>query len=246
MTEVSMFIPCTADLLMPEIGEAVYHLLRILGKTPVYHEEQTCCGQPAISAGYRQPAREAAKHFISVFEKDAVIVCPSGSCIYTLRYDYPRLLQDEPEWLERAASVAARTYELSQYVVDILKVTDIGSQFEGKAAFHESCKNLRGLGISEQPKQMIQGVRGTELVPLNSAEVCCGFGGEFSFNFPNISEAMVKAKTRNFIDSGADVLIISEPGCLLNIAGYLKRHHPDRKAVHLANFLVDSQQGGPA
>ncbi|MCP4751139.1 MAG: (Fe-S)-binding protein [Proteobacteria bacterium] len=245
MSEVSMFVPCSADLLLPEIGEAMFHLLRRLGKKPVYHEEQTCCGQPAVSAGYRGPAREAAKHFIEVFENDSVIVCPSGSCIHTVKHDYPRLLQDEAGWLKRAEKVASNIYELSEYLVDVLAAEDVGAVFEGKVAFHESCKNLRSLGISAQPKKVIQAVKGTELVPLNGAEVCCGFGGEFSFGFPEISEAMVKDKTDNFIASGADLLVLSEPGCLLNVAGYLKRHHPDRKAVHLVNFLVDNQEGGP-
>jgi L-lactate dehydrogenase complex protein LldE len=243
MTEVSMFIPCVVDLFLPEIGEAMFRLLQRLGKTPAYHEEQTCCGQPAISAGYPLHSKKAAKHFLSVFENDPAIVCPSASCVYSIKHDYPEILRDEARWLEKAESVAAKTFELSQYIVDILQITDVGAAFEGKAAFHESCKSLRGLGVSEQPREMIQSVKGIELVPLNGAEVCCGFGGAFSFTFPEISEALVREKTENFINSGADLLILNEPGCLLNISGYLNRHHPDLKAVHLAAFLAENIPG---
>ncbi len=230
MNEVSMFIPCSADILLPEIGEAMFHLLRRLGKTPVYHEEQTCCGQPAFSAGYKKHAREAAKHFIAIFEKDDVIVCPSGSCIHTVKHEYPRVLENDPEWKGRAEKTASKIYELSQYIVDVLEVEDLGTVFEGKVAYHESCQNLRNLGIVEQPKKLIAAVKGMELVPLNGAETCCGFGGEFSFNYPSISEAIVTEKSDSFINSEADVLILSEPGCLLNVSGFLKRHYPEKKA----------------
>ncbi len=243
MTDVSMFIPCMVDLMLPEIGESVFRLLRRLGKQPMYHEEQTCCGQPAISAGYRKPAIEAAKHFISLFENDDAIVSPSGSCVYTVKYDYPELLQNEPEWLKRAESLADRIFEISQYLVDQLDLTDVGATYNGKVAFHESCKNLRGLGVSDQPKQLLGKVQGTEMVPLNGAEVCCGFGGAFSVGFPEISEAIVKEKTDNFIACGADLLILSEPGCLLNVSGYLEKQHPEKRAVHLASFLAENQKG---
>jgi L-lactate dehydrogenase complex protein LldE len=244
MSDVSLFIPCMVDLLMPEIGESVFRLLRRLDQKPVYHEEQTCCGQPAISSGYNAPAIEAAKHFISIFENDEAIVSPSGSCVYTVKYDYPKLLADDPAWLKRAEGLSNRVFELSQYLVDVLGLSDVGSVFDGKVAFHESCKNLRGLGVSDQPKQLLQGVRGTEVVPLNGAEICCGFGGSFAVGYPEISEGMVKDKSTSFIESGADRLILSEPGCLLNVSGYLEKHHPEKQALHLASFLMESQEGG--
>lgn len=246
MSDVSLFIPCMVDLLMPDVGESLFRILQRLGKRPFYHEEQTCCGQPAVSAGYRLPAIEAAKHFISVFDKDDVIVSPSGSCVSTVKYDYPELLQDEPEWLERARSLSARIFEFSQYLVDQLKIVDLGAAYSGKVAYHESCKNLRSLGVSEQPKQLLSNVKGTELVPLNAAEVCCGFGGAFSVSYPEISEGMVKDKTDSYIASGADLLVLSEPGCLLNVAGYLERQHPEKRAVHLVDFLNNHHGGGTA
>ncbi|MBM4330160.1 MAG: (Fe-S)-binding protein [Deltaproteobacteria bacterium] len=237
MKNISLFIPCTVDLFLPHIGEATVSLLRRLGMNPVYHQEQTCCGQPALNAGYRQEAKKVAKHFISVFEKDEVIVSPAGSCACMVKDHYPEILENEPDWLRRAEALAPRVYELSQYLVDVLKVEDVGASFDGKVTYHESCHILRGLGVSEQPKKLIQAVKGAQLVPLNGADSCCGFGGEFAINFPDISESMLEDKLENFLASGADLLLLSEPGCLLNIGGYLNRNHPGKKIMHLASFL---------
>jgi L-lactate dehydrogenase complex protein LldE len=235
---VSLFIPCTVDLMMPEIGISTYKLLARLGEKPVYHTDQTCCGQPLFNAGYRSYAKRAAKHFIKVFGDDECIVSPSGSCVSMVKHHYPELLTDEPSWCDRAQALSNRIYELSQYIVDILGVTDVGASFEGKVTYHESCHILRALGVSDQPKKLITGVAGAQYVELNNATACCGFGGEFAIGYPEISEAMVKDKATNFLKTGADVLLLCEPGCLLNINGYLHRNHPDKRAVHLASFLA--------
>jgi L-lactate dehydrogenase complex protein LldE len=244
MKNVSLFIPCTVDLFLPHIGEATVTLLRRLGINPVYHEEQTCCGQPAINAGYQKEAQKAAKHFIKVFGDDEQVVSPSGSCVCTVKYHYPELFENEPEWRRRAEELAPRMFELSQYLVDVLKVEDVGASFAGKVTYHESCHILRGLGVSEQPKKLIKAVQGTQIVPLNAAESCCGFGGEFANNFPDISESMVKDKVENYLSSGADLLLLCEPGCLLNIGGFLSRNHPGKKAMHLASFLAPNGREG--
>ena len=244
MKNVSLFIPCTVNLFLPHIGEATVTLLRRLGINPVYHEEQTCCGQPAINAGYQKEAQKAAKHFIKVFGDDEQVVSPSGSCVCTVKYHYPELFENEPEWRRRAEELAPRMFELSQYLVDVLKVEDVGAAFAGKVTYHESCHILRGLGVSEQPKKLIKAVQGTQLVPLNAAESCCGFGGEFANNFPDISESMVKDKVENYLSSGADLLLLCEPGCLLNIGGFLSRNHPGKKAMHLASFLAPNGREG--
>ena len=242
MDAVSLFIPCTVDLFLPHIGEATVSLLRRAGAKPIYHTEQTCCGQPAINAGYREQAKKAAKHFIQVFGDDEEIVSPSGSCVCTVKYHYPELLAEEPEWRNRAGELSLRTYELSQYLVDILKVEDVGASFEGKVAYHESCHVLRGLGVSEQPKKLIRAVKGIQLVPLNAADTCCGFGGEFANRYPDVSESMVKDKVEDYISSGADLLLLCEPGCLLNIGGFLSRNHPGKEVMHLASFLAQCQE----
>ena len=240
MKTVSLFIPCMVDLFLPEIGEAAYRLLRSLGTNPIYHPDQTCCGQPAINAGYVEPARKAAKHFIEVFGNDEVVVSPSGSCVCTVKDHYPKLLCDEPEWLRRANELSGRIYELSEYIVDVLGIEDCGASFNSKVAYHESCHVLRGLGVSAQPRKLISSVKGTELVALRGAESCCGFGGEFANAYPDISQAMVQDKCDGYLESGADILILCEPGCLLNIGGYLSRNYPDKKVMHLAQFLETS------
>jgi L-lactate dehydrogenase complex protein LldE len=244
MKDVSLFIPCMVDLFLPHIGEATVDLLRRVGANPVYHRGQTCCGQPAMNSGYRKEAKKAAKHFIELFGDDEVIVSPSGSCVCMMKHHYPELLGDEPEWSRRATELAPRVYELSQYLVDVLHVNDVGAAFEGKVAYHESCHVLRGLGVSTQPKALISGVKETTLVSMNQEDFCCGFGGEFAAHYPDISESMVQDKVQNYLDSGADLLILCEPGCLLNIGGYLSRHHPERRAMHLANFLAHAGREG--
>jgi L-lactate dehydrogenase complex protein LldE len=240
MRKVSLFIPCLVDLFMPEVGEACLFLLERLGTQPLYHSEQTCCGQPAITAGYREHAAEAAKHFIAVFEEDEAVVCPSGSCVHTVRYHYRDLFANEPNWRRRAEKLASRVHEFSEFMVDVMGLEDIGGKFEGRVAYHESCQLLRGLGVSEQPKKLIRAVKGAELAHLSGAEKCCGFGCSFAAKYPEISEAMVSEKAAHYLDSGADILIACDPGCLLNIGGYLSRHHPDKKAVHLAVFLANA------
>jgi len=242
MEAVSLFIPCTVDLFLPHIGEATVSLLRRVGVKPIYHKEQTCCGQPAINAGYREQAKKAAKHFIRVFGDDEKVVSPSGSCVYTVKYHYPGLLAEEPEWRRRAEELSPRVYELSQYLVDIRKVENVDTSFEGKVAYHESCHVLRGLGVSEQPKKLIRAVKGAQLVLLNAADSCCGFGGEFANHYPDISESMARDKVEDYLASGADLLLLCEPGCLLNIGGFLSRNFPGEKVMHLASFLAQNQE----
>jgi L-lactate dehydrogenase complex protein LldE len=237
MKQISLFIPCIVDLFLPDIGEATVKLLRKLGLSPNYHEEQTCCGQPAFHAGRTTEAVQLAKRFIEIFENDDAIVSPSGSCVLMVKKHYPELLADDPVWFKRAQAVSDRVFELSQFIVDEMGITDVGAGFSGSVAYHESCQLTRELGVVEQPKTLIKAVKGVELVPLEAAAVCCGFGGHFSVNYTDISEALVKGKAGHFIDSKADLLIISEPGCFLNINGYLSRHHPEHKAMHIANFL---------
>lgn len=243
MKKASLFIPCIVDLFLPEIGEATVQVLRRLGVDPQYHEAQTCCGQPAMNAGYRDQAKKAAKHFIDVFGDDDVIVSPSGSCVCMVKHHYPQLLCDEPVWLRRAEEVSKRIYELSQYIVDILGIEDVGATFKGKVTYHESCHILRGLGVSDQPKRLIRKTNGVEFIPLPLADMCCGFGGEFAEAYDYISEEMVKEKAVSYLESGADLLVLCEPGCLLNIGGYLSRNHPEKKVLHIASFLAGTGGG---
>lgn len=238
MNKVSLFIPCAVDAVLVSVGEATVRLLARLGFDLEYHGEQTCCGQPAISAGHLDLARESARRFIQIFENDEVVVSPSGSCVSTVRHEYPRLFANEPEWQQRALELGQRVYELSQFLVDVARIEDVNAHFNGKITYHQSCHILRALGIDRQPQTLLQNVRGSELVPMQLAHECCGFGGQFALKYPYISEAIVGDKIKNFLASGADLLVLSDPGCLLNIRGYLHRHHPERQVKHLAELLA--------
>lgn len=244
MRTVSLFIPCMVDMVLPRIGESTVAILEHLGCTPVYHQEQTCCGLMAFNAGHRDDARRLARHFIRVFEHDALIVSPSGSCVNMVRNRYPDLFEDAPDWRARARRLAPRVFELSQFVVDYMGARDLGAVCDATVAYHESCSTLNALGVSEQPKALIRSVRGTALVDLKGADVCCGFGGTFANTFPEISTALVAQKVNYFLESGADLLVMCDPGCLLNIQGYLRRHHPEKRAAHLADFLADHLPAG--
>jgi L-lactate dehydrogenase complex protein LldE len=243
MKKISLFIPCLVDLVLPHIGENTVALLRHLACEPLYHPEQTCCGLMSFNSGFRDEARRLARHFIRVFEDDEVIVSPSGSCVNMVKNRYADLFEDDPAWRRRAAGIAPRVYELSQFIVDHLGVERIGGHLRTRVAYHESCSTLNALGVSAQPKTLIGSVEGTELVELTGADICCGFGGTFANAFPEISTALVRQKAEYFLESGADLLVMCDPGCLLNIRGYLDRRHPDKKAVHLADFLADSLRG---
>lgn len=223
---------------MPQIGASTVALLRRLGCEPHYRPEQTCCGQMHFNSGFRDEARRLARRFIEIFESDQAVVSPSGSCVHMVRNRYRELFADDPAWLRRAKGVAERTFELSQFIVDRLGVEEVGAVYEGEVAYHESCSLLYGLGVSEQPKRLIRGVKGARLVDLKAADICCGFGGKFSGAYPDVSEAMVADKAKNFLESGADCLVLCDPGCLLNIGGYLGRRHPEKKVLHLADFLA--------
>lgn len=240
MSRVSLFIPCTVDAVLVSVGEATVRLLARLGFNLIYHDEQTCCGQPAITAGHLDLAKEGARRFISIFEQDEVIVSPSGSCVSTIRHEYPRLFADEPSWQQRAEQLGQRVYELSEFLVDVVRIEDVNAHFEGKLAYHKSCHILRALGIDRQPQTLLENVHGAELVAMQSAHECCGFGGQFSIKYPYISEAIAGDKVKNFLASEADLLVVSDPGCLLNIRGYLHRHHPGRQVKHLAEVLAES------
>jgi L-lactate dehydrogenase complex protein LldE len=226
------------DTLMPGTGRSVIRLLERLDIPFVYHTKQTCCGLPVYNAGVVAETKKVAKHFIDLFGGDEVVVSISGSCVNMIQKHYPEILADEPQWHRRALDLAGRVYELTQYLVDHLGIEDVGGAFAGKVAYHESCALLRGLGVSEQPKKLIRALAGAELVDLPHAQTCCGFGGEFAHAYHEISEEMVAEKVDAFLASGADVLTMGEPGCYLNVSGYVSRHHPDKRVVHIADLLA--------
>jgi len=235
---VTLFIQCLVDGIYPEVGEAVVAIFRKLGVKLTCPDQQTCCGQPAYNAGYQGEAREAARRFIEIFESAQAIVCPSGSCVTMVRHHYPQLFTDDAAWLQRAQQVAARTFELTEYLVDILGVDDLGAHFDGVVTYHDSCHLLRNLRIKEQPRRLLNRISGTEFVEMNDSERCCGFGGSFSFKYADISAAMAEDKARNIIASGADTVVGCDMGCLMNIQGMLSRKGADIKVMHIAQLLA--------
>jgi len=235
---VTLFVQCLVDGIYPEVGEAMVTIFNKLGISVNCPSDQTCCGQPAFNAGYRKAARVAAKRFIEIFEDAESIVCPSGSCVNMVKNDYGELFKDDPKWFERAIQVGQRTFELSQYIVDILKIDDVGASYDGKVTYHDSCHLLRGLGISEQPRRLIRNIKSAELVEMKDSDRCCGFGGTFSIKYPVISTAMVDDKVHNIIASGADTVTGCDVSCLMNIQGRLSRIGSSVKTLHIAQLLA--------
>jgi L-lactate dehydrogenase complex protein LldE len=245
MTKVSLFIPCLVDQFLPEIGEAAARLLTRLGAKVDYDPRQTCCGQPLVNAGRTREASRAALHFIDVFRGSDWVVAPSGSCVHTVREQYPELLAGTAAHGE-ARKLAERVWELSDFIVNVMGVTDVGATFGAgargvkpppKVTFHHSCHVRRGLSIRDEPRTLLGNVKGIEVVPLADEDVCCGFGGEFSLSFPEISAAMVEEKVGRVTASGAELLVLSEPGCILNIRGYVERRGIPVRVIHLVELL---------
>jgi L-lactate dehydrogenase complex protein LldE len=239
---VSLFITCVVDQLYPRVGEAVVELLTRLGVEVTFNPEQTCCGQPAYNTGYRREARAVAAQTLDLLERELqtadYVVAPSGSCTAMVKRFYPELFSGEPETRARAERVGGRCYELSQFLVDVLGVVDVGAAFDGRVTYHDSCHLLRELGVSEAPRTLIRAVAGAEFVEMKDSAVCCGFGGTFSFKYPEISAAIGAEKAANVERSGADVVVACDSGCLMQTADMLSRRGSAARCLHLAELLA--------
>jgi L-lactate dehydrogenase complex protein LldE len=235
---VSLFVTCLVDQLWPSVGTSTVRVLRRLGCDVQFDERQSCCGQPAFNTGYRDEARQLAQRFIEGFEASGVdaIVSPSGSCTAMIHH-YPDLFEDDA-WRARAHAIAARTHELSSYLVHQLGVDDVGATFAGRVTWHDACHGLRDLGIKSEPRRLLANVRGASFVELPECETCCGFGGTFSVKFPEISTAILDRKIDAIEKSGADVVAASDASCLMQIAGRLSRRGSSVRAMHLAELLA--------
>jgi L-lactate dehydrogenase complex protein LldE len=255
---VALFVTCMVDMLYPEVGLATVELLERAGIEVIFPVEQTCCGQPAFNAGFRDEARVLALRFLDIFEPlvrtgqvDAV-VAPSGSCTTMTGHFYSVLFEDTAlaHERERAERLAEATFELTQFLVDVLGISDTGARLTGKVTYHDCCHTLRELGIRNQPRQLLDNVAGAEIVELAGAEDCCGFGGLFSIKNAGISTAMGHRKTRNLAESGADVVAMCDVSCMTHINGLLKRQAQRCRAIHIAEVLisqvdVDAPPPGP-
>jgi L-lactate dehydrogenase complex protein LldE len=218
------------------VGKSTVELLERLGCEVEFPESQVCCGQPAYNSGYVKETIDVAKNMIRTFENAEYVVTPSGSCA-TMFVEYPHLFEAEPEWKKRAEDLAGKTYELTQFIVEVLKITDVGAKLSGKATVHASCHMTRLLGVKDAPAALLNQVKGLELVPLPNAQNCCGFGGTFSVKMTPISEQMVDEKVDSVMQTDADYLIGADCGCLLNIGGRLERLGKNVKVMHIAEVL---------
>lgn len=236
-----LFVTCILDTLYPETAVAVVQALQKVGVEVRFPSGQTCCGQPAFNAGMRSLARRMAQQTIRVLEETShPVVIPSGSCAAMIRHGYLELFLDDPEWLPRAKALAERTYEFTEYLVDQLGVSDLRTRYEGKVAYHASCHLLRDLGVNRQPRALLQAACAGRLVELPEQEDCCGFGGLFSIEHPEISAAMLERKIKNLVACGADTLVSCDAGCVAHISGGLHRRGLAQRVVHIAEILAKS------
>jgi len=229
-------ITCLGDVVRPAAGMATVRLLRRLGHEVEFRSAQTCCGQPMYNSGFADLAREQAKHTIEVFKGHEPVVVPSGSCAAMVKVEYLRLLEHDEKWHAAAEELAARTFELSDFLVNQLKVTDFGAKFAGKVAYHFAC-HLRMLKQTSEVETLIQNVEGAELIPLHHQDQCCGFGGSFAIRYPAVSGNMVDDKMKCVLATGADCLVSTDAGCLMNIGGRLHREGKTIEVLHLAELL---------
>lgn len=235
---VGLFVTCLVDLYRPNVGFSAVELLESAGCEVDVPIGQTCCGQPAYNSGDREDARQIARQAIEQFEGFDYVVAPSGSCAGMLKLHYPGLFEGEPEWRARAEAFAGRVYELTAFLVEVAGMEGVAANHAGSCTYHDSCSSQRELGIREQPRKLLASVQGLELREMDDTEVCCGFGGTFCVKYPEISERMVSDKAAAVRASGADTLLAGDLGCLLNIAGRLKREGSAVRVYHVAEVLA--------
>ncbi len=237
--KVGLFVTCLVDLFRPNIGFAAVKLLLDAGCEVEVPAAQTCCGQPAYNSGDNADTRALAEQVISTFEDYDYVVAPSGSCAGMLKLHYPTLFTGSAVWKGRADVFAGKVYELFSFLTDICDQQPITAQYPGTVTYHDSCSGLREMGVKSQPRQLLSQVRDLTLEEMPDAETCCGFGGTFCVKFPRISERMVTDKTLNVSTSGAQTLLGGDLGCLLNMAGHLKRNGSKVRVYHAAEVLAD-------
>jgi L-lactate dehydrogenase complex protein LldE len=239
--DVFLFIPCFVDQLFPQVGIATARILQELNCNLIYPQEQTCCGQPAFNTGYRKEAARLATRFVDIFKDAQYIVAPSGSCAAMVKNFYRDL--DFPELTKKVwQNLRDKTYELSDFLTSVLHIEKWGGHFPAKVAYHDSCHTLRELHIKEQPRRLLQSIEGLELIEMENAETCCGFGGTFSVKFPEISTAMVANKSSWIQNSGAEIVVSTDSSCLMNIDGYLQKRKIPLRSMHLSEILWQSRE----
>jgi L-lactate dehydrogenase complex protein LldE len=242
LPRVGLFVTCLVDSIRPNVGFAAVALLEAAGCQVEIPLAQTCCGQPAFNSGADAATRPIAQQVIDTFEPFEYVVAPSGSCAGMIKAHYPELFANDPAWLDRARKLAAKTHELLSFLVDICGFQPQNVACKASATYHDSCSGLRELGVKSQPRALLSTVEGLELRPLEGEETCCGFGGTFCVKYSDISNAIVGEKAQNVVATGADLLLGGDLGCLLNMAGKLRREGAKTRVFHTAEILAGRAQ----
>jgi L-lactate dehydrogenase complex protein LldE len=239
---IALFATCLADTLFPDVAIATVTVLERLGHQVDFPADQTCCGQMHVNTGYQRDALPLIRRYVDTFEPHEVIVAPSGSCVGSITHQHAMVARryGEEVLASRAEAVARRTYELSQLLVDVLGVEDVGARYPHRVAYHPTCHSLRMLQVGDRPQRLLRAVAGLELVPLPDAESCCGFGGTFALKNADVSAAMLADKMGNVLATGAEVCTAGDSSCLMHIGGGLSRLHAGAKTVHLAQILAST------
>ena len=239
----ALFVTCLVDGLFPDVGKAVVAVLERLGVEVEFPPAQTCCGQMHVNTGYPGQALPLVRNYVETFADHEAVVVPSGSCAGAIRHQHVEIAEraGDARLAEAAREVAARTFELSEFLVDVLGVTDVGAYFPHRVTYHPTCHSLRLLRVGERPLRLLRAVRGLELVELPDAESCCGFGGTFAIKNADVSTAMLADKMRNVASTGASVCAAGDASCLMHIGGGLARLHAGTRTMHLAEILASSE-----
>ena len=235
---VGLFVTCLVDLFRPNVGFAAVKLLEDAGCIVDVPMAQTCCGQPAYNSGDRADARAIVENAIAAFEDFDYVVAPSGSCAAMLKHHAVELFNGEEPWTSRATAFSEKVHELTSFLTDVMFVTAVDGGTAGSVTYHDSCSGLRELGVQAQPRKLLASVEGLSVTEMQDADVCCGFGGTFCVKYADISNAIVSKKTGNIAASGADMLLAGDLGCLMNMAGKLKREGSPVKVRHVAEVLA--------
>jgi L-lactate dehydrogenase complex protein LldE len=240
----ALFITCLADALFPDVGKATVRVLERIGQQVEFPMGQTCCGQMHVNTGYQKQALPLVERFAEVFAPYDAIVAPSGSCVGSVRHQHAMIAQrfGSPGLVERVETVAAKTYELSEFLIDVLDVTDVGAYFPHRVTYHPTCHSMRMLRVGDKPIRLLRAVEALDLVELPAADQCCGFGGTFAIKNSDTSTAMLADKMRNVLDTGAEICTAGDSSCLMHIGGGLSRLRAGAKTVHLAQILAATRE----
>ena len=237
-SNVALFVTCLVDLFRPSVGFAALKLLQDAGCEVHVPVSQTCCGQPAWNSGDRADTADIAKQVITAFENFDYVVAPSGSCAGMLKKHYPELFADDEIWRERSIKFAEKCWELVSFLTDVMGVESVATNFNAKITYHDSCAGLRELNVESQPRKLLSSIKGVELCEMKNPDVCCGFGGTFAMKYDEISNSIVTEKVNNIDAAKAELLLAGDMGCLMNMAGKLRRQGSKVEVRHVAEILA--------